>query len=120
MLSPGTLQPAFRGLVELREIGLSETHRLVFEPRGSHPFSVSSRPSRTPTGLAALEAHRKSVGRMVGSSWLGTRGLQIPEFHEDYGGDIQCVCPGIYSGCVEERGPEHTGSRKKAWAMCLD
>jgi len=116
-LSPEVLQSAIKGLMALREVELNETHRVIFEPEGSRPCSVPNCPSRTPTGPAALAAYRQVFDHIVGSSQLGTKVLQVPEFYEEHGGDTQCVGPGICGSCVEgwERG--HVELRRKAWAM---
>ena len=116
-LSPEILQVAIRGLMELREVELNDTHRLIFGPTGSHPCTTSNCPSRTPTGPVALEAYQKVFGHTVGPSRLGTRVLQVPEFYEDCGGDVQCVSPGICSRCVGGWESGHAELRKKAWVM---
>ena len=100
-LSPDILQVAIRGLMDLREVELYETHNLIFGPKGSHPCSGLRCPSRTPAVPAALGAYRKVFEHTVGSSQSGTKVLQVPEFYEDCGGDLQCVGPGICSSCVE-------------------
>ena len=119
-LPPEILQSAFRGLMALREVELNETHRLIFGPTGSHPCSVSSCPSRTPTGPAALEAYQKVFDHIVGSSQLGTNLLQVPEFYADCGGDLQCIGPGICSSCVGRWESGHAELRKKVWATLSD
>jgi hypothetical protein len=116
-LSPETFQPAIGGLMELREVELNETHRLVFGPKGSHPCSAPKCPSRTPTGPGALEAYQNVFDHIVGPSRLGTKVLQVPEFYEDRGGDLQCVGPGICGNCVERWESGHADLRKKAWVM---
>ena len=110
------LQVAIRGLMELREMELNETHCLIFGPTGSHPRITPNCPLRTTTSPAALEAYRKVFGHTVGPSRLGTRVLQVPEFYEDCGGDVQCVIPGICSSCVGRWESGHAELRKKAWA----
>jgi hypothetical protein len=117
MLPPQILQPAIRGLMALREVELNETHCLVFGPKGSNPCSTSNCPSRTPTGPGALEAYRKVFNHIVGSSQFGTRVLQVPEFYEGFGDELECVGPGICSRCVERWESGHADLRKKAWAM---
>ena len=119
-LSPEVLQSAIKGLMALREVELNETHRVIFEPEGSRPCSVSNCPSRTPTGPAALAAYRKVFDHIVGSSQLGTKVLQVPEFYEEREGGTQCVGPGICGNCVERWGRGHAELRKKAWAMLPD
>ena len=118
-LSPGILRSAVRGLMALREVELSETHHLIFGPKGD-PCSVSSCPSRTPTTPEALEAYQKVFDRIVGSSELGTNLLQVPELYEDRGGDLQCIGPGICSSCVERWESGHAELRKEVWAMLPD
>jgi len=115
-LSPEVLQSAITGLMALRELELNETHRMIFEPKGSRPCSASNCPSRTPTGPAALEAYRTAFDRIVGSSQFGTKVLQVPEFYEDCGGELQCFGPGICGGCVERWESGHAELRKEAWA----
>jgi len=119
-LSPEILQSAITGLMTLREVELNETHRMIFEPKGSRPCSLSNCPSRTPTSSAALEAYRKVFDRIVCSSQLGTKVLQVPEFYEECGGDVQCVGAGICTHCVERWECGHAELRKKAWAMLPD
>ena len=119
-LPPNILQSAFRGLMALHEVELIETHRLIFEPTGSQPCSVSNCPSRTPGGPAALGAYRKVFGRIVGSSQSGTKVLQVPGFYEDCGGYLQCVGPGMCSNCVERWESGHAELRKKVWAILPD
>ena len=119
-LPPKILQSAFRGLMALHEVELIETHRLIFEPTGSHPCSASNCPSRTPRGPAALGAYQKVFDRIVGSSQSGTKVLQVPEFYEDCGGYLQCVGPGMCSNCVERWESGHAELRKKVWAILPD
>ena len=119
-LPPEVLQVAIRGLVELREVEFNETHRLIFVSTGSHPCTSSNCPSRTPVSPAALEAYQKVFGHTVGPSRLGPRVLQVPEFYEDCGGDVQCISPGICGRCVERWESGHAELRKKAWAMLPD
>ena len=120
-LSLEILRVAIRGLMALREMELDETHRLIFGPTGSRPCSASNCPSRTPTGPVALEAYRKVLEHIVAPSRSGrTNLLQVPEFYEDRGGDVQCICPGICSSCVERWESGHAELRKKAWTMLPD
>ena len=119
-LSPEILQVAIGGLMTLREVELNETGRLISGPKGTYPCSVSDCPSRTPTGPAALEAYKKVFDHIVGPSRLGTNVLQVPEFYEDRGGDVQCVGPGICGRCVERWESGHAELRKKVWAMLPD
>ena len=116
ILSPEILQSAITGLMALREVELNETHDLIFESRCAHPCSTPNCPSRTPTVPASLAAYHKVFGRLVGSSRLGTKILQVPEFYEDCGGELQCVGPGICSSCVERWESGHAELRKKTWA----
>ena len=116
ILSSGILRSAVEGLIALREVELNETHRLVFEPKGTHPCSVSNCPSRTPGAPAALEAYRKVFDHIVGSSEFGTNVLRVPEFYEDCGGDLECVGQGICSVCVGRWEAEHAELRKNIWA----
>ena len=119
-LSPGTLRSAVRGLMTLREAELNETHRLVFGPQSSHPHSVPNCPSRAPADPATLEAYQKVFNRVVGSSQLGTKALQVPDFYENRGGDVPCVGPGICNGCVERWESGHAELRKEAWSTLPD
>ena len=116
-LPPEILQSATGGLMQLRDLELNETHYLIFEPKSSHPCSTSSCPSRTPIGPAALTAHRKVLECVVGSAQSGTKVLEVPEFYEDRGGELQCIGPGICGGCVRRWESGHAELRKKAWAM---
>ena len=113
MLSSGILRSAVEGLIALREV---ETHRLIFEPKGTHPCSVLNCPSRTPSAPAALEAYRKVFDHIVGSSELGANVLQVPGFYEGCRGDLECVGQGICSVCVGRWEAEHAELRKNVWA----
>ena len=119
-LTPQILQSGIEGLMALREVELSETHRLVFGPNDSHPCSTSNCPSRTPTGPGALKAYQKVVDHIVSPSQFGTRVLQVPEFYKDHGGDLQCVSPGVCSRCVERWESGHADLRRRAWAILPD
>ena len=120
VLSPGTLRSAVRGLMTLREVELNETHRSIFEPKGPQPCSVSDCPSLTPTAPAASEAYHKVFDHIVGSSQPGTNLLQVPEFYEDRGGDLQFVGPGICDSCVGMWESGHAELRKQVWATLPD
>ena len=115
-LSPGILRSAVEGLMALREVELNETHRLIFEPKCTHPRSVSNCPSRTPSAPSVLEAYRNVFDHIVGSSQLETNVLQVPDFYEDRGGDLECVGPGICSSCVGRWKAGHAELRKNVWA----
>jgi hypothetical protein len=109
-LSPDILRSAIEGLMALREVEFNETHHLIFGSNSSHPCP-------TPTGPGASEAYRKVFDRIVGPSQLGMKLLQVPEFYEACGGDLQCVGPG---SCMERWESGHAELRKKAWAMLPD
>jgi len=115
-LSPDILQSAIIGLMALREVELNETHRLIFEPKGSRPCSAQKCPSHIPTGPAASDAYREVFSHIVGSDRLGTKVLQVPEFYEDCGGDLRCVSPNICSNCVQRWETGHVDLRKRVWA----
>jgi hypothetical protein len=104
----------------LREVELNETHHLIFGPKDSHPCSASDCPSRAPTGPVALEAYQKVFDHILGSSRLGTRVLQVPEFYEDREGGVRCVSPGICNSCVGRWESGHADLRKKVWATLPD
>ena len=106
--------------MQLRELELNETHDLIFEPNVPRPCSALNCPSRTPTGPAALAAYHKVFDRIVGGSRLGTKVLQVPEFYENSGGEVQSIGPGICGGCVERWESGHAELRKKAWATLPD
>ena len=120
VLSPRVLRSAISGLMALREVELNGAHHLIFGPKGTHHCSTPNCPSRTPTGSAALEAYQKVFDRIAGSSQQGTKVLQVPEFIEDLGDDVQGVGPGICSSCVERWASGHAELRKKAWATLPD
>ena len=80
ILSTEVLRSAIRGLVALYRVELNETHRLIYGPKGSHPCFTSDCRSRTPTGTPALEAYQKVFDHIVGSSQVGTKVLEVPEF----------------------------------------
>jgi hypothetical protein len=119
-LSPDILRSAIEGLMALREVEFNETHRLIFGSKISRPCSTPACPSRTPTGTGASEAYQKVFDRIVGPSQLGMKVLQVPEFYEDRGGNLQCVDPGICNSCVERWESGHAELRKKAWATLPD
>lgn len=105
----------------LREVEVSETHRLIFGPTGSYPCSASNCRSRAPSSSGALEAYQKVFDHIVGPSRQGTKILQVPEFYEDRGlGDVRCVGPGICRSCVERWESGHTELRKTARATLSD
>ena len=116
-LSPEILQSAIGGLMALREVELNDSHYLIFEPKISHPCSVSNCPSRALDGPVALEIYQKVFNRVVGFSQSGTKVLEVPEFYEDQGGELQRVGPGICGGCVGRWESGHAELRRKAWAM---
>ena len=114
-LPSGVLQSVMKGLMALRELELSETHHLIFEPETPPLCSTSKCPSRTRTGLVALEAYRKVFNHVVGSSKFGTKVLQVPEFYEDCGGEPRCIGGDICHTCVEGWEIKHASLRKKVW-----
>ena len=107
-LSPDILRSAIEGLMALREVEYNETHHLIFGSKGTHPCSTPA------------DAYQKVFDRIVGPSQLGMKVLQVPEFYEDRGGDLQCVSPGVCASCVERWESGHAELRKKAWAMLPD
>ena len=119
-LPPGILKIAVGGLMDLREVELNETHRLIFGPRGSHPSSTQNCRSRNPTGPAALEAYQEVFCHIVGPSRSGTKVLEVPEFYGECGGVRQCVGPGICDSCVTRWESGHAELRKKALAKLSD
>ena len=119
-LSLEILQVTMRGLTELREVELNETHRMIFGSAVSRPCTTPNCPSGAPGGPVALEAYGKVFGHIVGPSRLGTKVLQVPEFYEEYGDDVRCVGPGICARCVERWERGHAELRKKAWTMLSD
>jgi hypothetical protein len=119
-LSPKVLQSAIGGLMALREVEFNETHHLIFGSKGSDPCSTSKCPLRTPSSPGTLEVYQKVFDRIVGPSQLGMRVLQVPEFYEDCGDDLQGVGPGVCSSCVERWESGHAELRKKAWAILPD
>ena len=114
-LSSDVFQSAIKGLMALRELEFSETHRLIFEPETPPLCSTSKCPSRTRTGPAALDAYRKVFNHVVGSSQFGTKVLQVPEFYEDRGDELQCIGGDICRNCVEGWEVRHANLRKKVW-----
>ena len=106
--------------MELREVELNETHGLVFGPKGSHPCSASNCPSRNSIGPAGSAACQEVFKHIVGSSLSGTKVLEVPDFYHDRGGEVQCVVPGICSGCVGRWESGHAELRKRVWAMLPD
>jgi len=119
-LSPEILHSALGGLIALREVELNDSHNLIFKPNVPHPFSTPNCPLRALGDPAALETHQKVFDRVVGSSRSGTKVLEVPEFYEDQGGELQRVGPGICGSCVGRWESGHAGLRKKAWAMLPD
>ena len=119
-LSAEILRSAISGLMRLREMERDETRRLIFGPKESQPCSVRNCSSHAPTDALAMQAYQKAFDHIVGSSQLGTKVLQVPEFYEDYGSGPQCVSPGICGGCVERWESGHADLRKKAWTKLPD
>ena len=119
-LPPDVLQSAIRGLMVLREVELNEINRLVFGPKDSHPSSKLKCALVTPAHPATLRTCQKVVDHIVGSSWQGTKVLQVPEFTQDFGGCTLPVFPDICGLCVERWKCGHTDLRKKAWEMLGD
>ena len=115
ILTPKVLQSAITGLMALREVEINETHRMIFEPEGS-PCSEPNCSSRTPTGPTTLKAYRKIFDHVIGSSRLGTKVLQVPEFHKNHGRDLRHVSPNICSICMKRWEAVHAELRKKVWA----
>ncbi|KAF9646049.1 hypothetical protein BDM02DRAFT_320358 [Thelephora ganbajun] len=115
VLSPAVLQSAIRGLMALREIELNETHRLIFEPKGSHLCSTTRCPSRIPATPTTFEAYQKVFEHVV-SSQLGTKVLQFPDLYQDYGGETSCVVIEICDVCLDRWGSGFKDLRKKVWA----
>ena len=106
--------------MELREVELNETHDLIFGQRGFHPCSTSDCPLRTQTGPAGSAACRDVFKHIVGSSRSGTKVLEVPDFYQDLGGEVQCIGPGICRSCVESWESGHAELRKRVWAMLPD
>ena len=119
-LSPATLQSAIEGLMTLRQAELNKTHRLIFGTTGAQHRPTSDCPSRNPAGTAALDVYQKVFDHVVGSSQLGTKVLEVPEFYEGHGGDLCCIGPGICSDCVEKWESGHAELRKDVWAVLPD
>ena len=51
---------------------------------------------------------------------MGMRVLQVPEFYEDCGGDLQCVSKDVCSKCVERWNCGYAELRKMAWGRLRD
>ena len=119
-LSPEVLQSAIRGLIKLRETERDETYRLIFGPKNSHPCSTQNCPSYAPASTLTSQAYQKIFDHIVGSSQLGTKVLQVPEFYEDCGGGPQCVSPGICRSCVERWESGLADLRRKVWGKLPD
>ena len=68
-----------------------------------------------PTDTATLGVYQVVFDRIVGSCRLGTKLLEVPEFHEDCGGHLQCGVPGICRNCMEGSYSGHAELRKQAW-----
>ena len=119
-LSPEILEAAIKGFTALREVEIDETHRLIFGPKGPHSCSASGCPSLNPTSPVALAAFHKVIDHIVGPPQRGTKVLQVPEFYEDRGGNLQCVGPGICSRYVERWASGHAELRKGVWAILTD
>ena len=111
----GVLQSATQGLVVLRELEFSETHRLIYKPETSPLCSTATCPSRNRIGPVALDAYRKVFDHVVDSSRFGTKVLQVPELYVDCGGELQCVGGDICRSCVEKWEFGHADLRRKVW-----
>lgn len=114
-LSPEVLHSVIRGLMKLRDMEREDTYRLIFGPKDTFPCSALHCPSYNPTSVSALQAYQKIFDHIVGSSQMGTKILQVPEFYENCGGGPQCVSPSICRSCVERWEFGHAELRKKAW-----
>ena len=113
-LTPDVLQSSIAGLMALREIERDEVYHLVFGSKVSQPCSESKCLSRRP---ATLEANKRIFDHIVGSSQLGTKVLQVPDFHRDEGGNTVRIFPEFCRGCVGRWEVGHANLRRKVWAM---
>ena len=121
-LPPQVLQSAIGGLMAIREVELNETHRLVFDPKGTHPCSESKCLSNTLTGPAVLEAYQRVFDHIVGSSQRGTKALQVPKFYVPGNSgsgnqDEMRMFPGICDNCTGRWESGHADLRAKVWGM---
>ena len=108
-LSWDVLQSAMKGLMALRELELSETGRLAFEPETTFCCSTPKCLLRNRTESAALNVYRRVFNHVVGSPQSGTKVLQVPEF---YGDELQSICDDVCQDCAEVW---WANLRKKAW-----
>jgi len=117
-LSGQTLRSAMHGLMELREMELKETHRIIFTIKNaSNRVGCSSKdcPSRRfkgPLDAEIIGVHQRAFDRITESADGGTRILQVlsvSEFAEDTGTKFCQVC-------VEKIQAAHAEVRRKAWA----
>ena len=103
----------------IREVELNETHRLVFDPKGTHPCSESKCPSSTLIGPSASTTHQRVFDHIVGPSQHGTKALEVPKFYVDVKQELNGMpmFPDICDSCIERWEFGHADFRAKVWAM---
>lgn len=113
-LSPRILRSAIRTHGTPRSRAQRNPPFDLWTKRASSACHVSNYPpSRPPTLLGQLEC-AKIFDRIVGSSQLGTKALQVPELSEGWGDEDRGLGPVICSSCVEWWESRRTELRRKA------
>ena len=112
-LSPEVLQSAIGGFIALRELELSEVHRLVLGLITSGPCFSRCCTSLRKTGSRESDTHQKVIERMTASSRSETKVLEVLSLGGIYGDDSDRFC----EACVNEWDTGHAEARRRAWNM---
>ena len=112
-LSPEVLQSAIGGFIALRELELSEIHRLVLGLVTSNPCSSTSCPSRRTKGSSVSGVHQSVIERITASSRSEMKVLEVHSLGRIYGNDSDGFC----EVCVNEWDTGHAEVRRRAWNM---
>ena len=108
-LPPDVLQSAIKGFIALRELELSETHRLVLNQKPPHSSVDCPLYEAIDPGLS--DAHQRAIDQITGFSWPGTRALEVLSLSVRHGPGMFC------KSCVRELEVGHIEVRKRAWDM---
>ena len=104
-----------RGLMELREMELKETHRIIFTIKnasnrvGCSSKGCSSRRFEGPLDAEITGAHQRGITESADGGMRSLQALSASEFVEDTGSKFCQVC-------LEKIQAAHVEVRRKAWA----
>ena len=115
-LPPEILQAAMTGLIALREMELKETYRLIFGLTTFNSCTSMGCPTRNALDPEVLDARRRVIDKITGSSGPGMKLLQVISLNDVCGGG----CHGFCGDCEERWESGHAEVRKKAWAALPD